>query len=268
MPAAAAIERQADPPADPTSLPTSEERSVLVIDDDTTALDLLSRTFRDAGLRVVTATGADEALSLARSIRPCAITLDVVMPGIDGWEVLSQLKADPETRHIPVIMVSMTGERDRGYTLGAAEFLTKPIDRGQLVALISRYRSGTPPTALVVDDEPEAREVMRRTLEREQWTVVEAENGRAALDRMAEQKPSVILLDLMMPVMDGFEFLSEIRASEAWRAIPVVVVTAKELDEAERAQLAEGAAALIRKQGSSREQLFEQIRQVVERLEV
>ncbi|MBW2267499.1 MAG: response regulator, partial [Deltaproteobacteria bacterium] len=255
---------EAAPLGDTTSLATA--KTVLVIDDDPTALDLLGRTLQDAGLRVVTATAGDEALRLARSIAPCAITLDVVMPGIDGWAVLRELKADPETRGIPVIMVTMTDDSDMGYALGATEFLTKPIDRRQLVDLIAPYRSEAGRTALLVDDEPDVRDVIRRSLEPVGWAVIEAENGQIALDRMAEQLPTVILLDLMMPVMDGFEFLAEIRTHDAWRSIPVVVVTAKQLDDGERAQLAEGAAALIQKRGSSGPELFEQIRHAVDQL--
>ncbi len=249
---------EAEPPA------PSKENSVLVVDDDPTALDLLGRTLKDAGFGVITATSGDEVLRLAKSIGPCAISLDVMMPGMDGWAVLRELKADPETRGIPVIMVTMTDDRDKGYALGATEFLTKPIDRAHLVELIGRYRSETERTALLVEDESEVRDVVRRALEREEWTVIEAENGRVALDRMEEHLPTVILLDLMMPVMDGFAFLAELRARDEWRSVPVVVVTAKDLDEREHAQLAEGAAALIQKQGSSRTQIFEQIREAVE----
>jgi CheY-like chemotaxis protein len=183
------------------------------------------------------------------------------MPGMDGWEVLRELKLDPETRDIPVVMVTMTDDRETGYTLGATEFLTKPIERGRLVELLERHASAdSEPWVLVVDDQPENREMLRRTLEKEGWQVGEAENGRVALDRVAERRPSLILLDLMMPVMDGFEFVMELRKTEAWREIPIVVVTARDLSEEDRARLKGEVAGLIEKSGLDRESLLAQLR--------
>ena len=155
-----------------------DEQVVLVVDDDPIALDLLGRTLHEAGMSVVTATDGDEALAMARSIQPAAITLDVLMPGKDGWEVLRQLKADPETQHIPVAMVTMTDDRELGYALGATEFLTKPVERSRLVQLLERHASEDGERrALVVDDKAENRELLRRALEQAGWEVSEAENG-------------------------------------------------------------------------------------------
>jgi hypothetical protein len=201
---------------------------VLVIDDDPNALDLLGRTLQGAGVRVVTASDGQEALRLAKTLQPAAITLDVIMPGMDGWEVLRELKLDPETRDIPVIMVTMTDDREMGYALGATEFLTKPIERGQLVQLLARYA-----------------------------------NGRVALARVAEKPPSLILLDLMMPVMDGFEFVIELRKVEAWRGIPIVVVTAKDITDDDRRRLNGDVVGLIQKSGLDRESLLAQLREEV-----
>ncbi|MBW2401155.1 MAG: response regulator, partial [Deltaproteobacteria bacterium] len=170
-----------DAPAAVTPVPDAE-RTVLVIDDDPNALDLLGRTLQGAGVRVVTASNGREGLRLARSLLPVAITLDVMMPGMDGWEVLRELKADRGTRDIPVIMVTMTDDRSLGYALGATEFLTKPVQRNQLVQLLDRYApEDAERHALVVDDKSENREVLRRALESEGWQVSEAENGRVAL---------------------------------------------------------------------------------------
>ena len=207
-------------------------RTVLVIDDDPNALDLLGRTLQSTGHRVVTASDGQEALRLARTLQPAAITLDVVMPGMDGWEVLRELKLDPETRDIPVVMVTMTDDREMGYALGATEFLTKPIERDRLVQM----------------------------LEQERWQVSEADNGRVALDRVAERRPSLILLDLMMPVMDGFEFVMELRKVEAWREIPIIVVTARDLSEEDRRRLNGEVVGLIQKGGMDRESLLAQLR--------
>jgi CheY-like chemotaxis protein len=241
-----------------------EERVVLVIDDDPNALDLLGRTLQGAGVRVVTASDGREALRLARELHPAAITLDVLMPGMDGWGVLRELKDDPETLEIPVIMVTMTDDRELGYALGATEFLTKPVERGQLVQLLERHApEGSDQRALVVDDKAENRAMLRRALEKEGWQVSEAENGRVALEKVADSRPSLILLDLMMPVMDGFEFVMEMRQVEAWRGIPIVVVTAKDLTEADRRRLNGDVAGLIQKGGLDRESLLAQLREQV-----
>jgi CheY-like chemotaxis protein/anti-sigma regulatory factor (Ser/Thr protein kinase) len=243
---------------------SADAAAVLVVDDDPDALDLLSRTLQSAGIRVVTANAGAEALHVARRVRPRAITLDVVMPGMDGWAVLRELKLDPETREIPVFMVTMTDERNRGYALGATEFLTKPVERGELVRLLARHGpGGAAGRALVVDDQAESRDVLRRALEQEGWRVDEASNGRVALDRMAEEAPALVLLDLLMPVMDGFEFVVEMRKVEAWRAIPVVVVTAMQLDDEDRRRLEGAVVALIEKSGMDREAMVERIREQV-----
>jgi CheY-like chemotaxis protein len=235
---------------------------VLVIDDDPNALDLLGRTLQGAGVRVVTASDGQEALKLARTLRPAAITLDVLMPGMDGWEVLRELKGDAATRDIPVIMVTMTDDRKLGYTLGATEFLTKPVRREQLVSLLDRYTTkGGERHALVVDDIAESREMLRRALENEGWQVSEAEHGHAALEALADQVPSLILLDLMMPVMDGFEFVMEMRKVEVWRSIPIVVVTAKDITEEDRRRLNGDVIGLIQKSGLDRESLLTQLRE-------
>jgi len=241
-----------------------EGPTVLVIDDDPNTLDLLGRTLAASGFRAVTAGGGEEGLELARSLKPSAITLDVIMPGLDGWAVLRQLKNDPETRDIPIIMVTMTDDRDMGYALGATEFLTKPIQRDQLVRLLERHSSDPAAGVLVVDDNPEVRAMVRRVLEREGWRVDEAENGRVALERLAVSSPSLILLDLMMPVMDGFEFVMEMRRMEAARSIPIVVVTAKDLTEEDRRRLNGDVAGLIQKGGSGRDEFLAQIRELVE----
>jgi CheY-like chemotaxis protein/anti-sigma regulatory factor (Ser/Thr protein kinase) len=238
-----------------------EERTVLVIDDDPNALDLLARTLQEAGVRVVTASDGEEGLRLARSLQPAAITLDVMMPDMDGWQVLSELKADPATRDIAVLMVTMTDDRQLGYALGATEFLTKPVQRAQLLELLARYASGdTTRHALVVDDEPESRTMLRRALETEGWQVSEAENGRAALDQVVARSPSLILLDLMMPVMDGFEFVMEMRKRDTSWKIPIVVVTAKDITEEDRRRLSGGVVGLIEKRGLDREALLDQVR--------
>ena len=212
---AEAVEEPAAP-AEPAESAPPGVGTVLVIDDEPAVRDLMQRFLAEEGFRVVTAAGGEEGLRRARELRPDAITLDVMMPGMDGWAVLSALKADPDLADIPVVMLTIVDDKNLGYALGAADYLTKPIDRERLVTVLRQHRRDRP--VLVVDDDAEVRRLLRRMLEPEGYTVVEAENGRAALGHLRDVSPSVILLDLMMPEMDGFEFVAEFRRHEAWRA--------------------------------------------------
>jgi hypothetical protein len=248
-------------------LEPGEACTILVIDDDPDALDIMGRTLQAAGFRVVTASDGREALRLAKRLRPSAITLDVVMPHMDGWAVLRELKADAATRDIPIVMVTMTNNREMGYALGAAEVLTKPIDRAQLTALLGRIGGADVGRALVVDDLEENRDLLRRMLEQEDWRVREAENGRVALDRMREETPGLILLDLMMPVMDGFEFLAEMRKVEAWQSIPVTVVTAKEISDDDRSRLSGNVERILARGTLDADGMVSALREAVARSE-
>ena len=153
------------------------------------------------------------------------------MPGTDGWTVLTELRADPELANIPVFVISMVDDENKGYSLGASEYLTKPIDRTRIHILMKRYKwdSGS---ALVVEDDTGTRKMLSKMLEDYGLNVAEAGNGRIALDEVQKKPPSVIFLDLMMPVMDGFEFLEELRKKPKWRSIPIVVITSKNLTHA------------------------------------
>jgi PAS domain S-box-containing protein len=238
--------------------------TVLVIDDDPTVCDLLQRFLSKEGFRVVSASGGEEGLQLAKALRPVAITLDVLMPGMDGWAVLTAMKADPDLADIPVILLTIVDNKNLGYALGAAGHLTKPIDRDHLIALLQKYRREDPcRSLLVVEDEASTRELLRRMLEKEGWSVVEAEHGRVALERVAEHRPSLILLDLMMPEMDGFEFVAELRKCQEWRTIPVVVVTAKDLTQEDRLRLNGCVEKFIQKGAYSREALLAEVRDLV-----
>ncbi|MEN8205807.1 MAG: response regulator [Pseudomonadota bacterium] len=244
-----------------SGLSSPDAQTILVIDDDESTCDMLGRTFEKAGYNVVVATRAEEGLKQARACKPDAITLDVMMPGMDGWSLLRTLKADAELMHIPVIMLSMVDDKGMGYSLGAAEYLTKPVDRSRLLPLLEKYtRHESAGRILVVDDNPEDRLMLCRMLEGEGWTVVEAENGKRALESVAEALPDVIMLDLMMPVMDGFQFLHEFRKVEAWQQVPVVVLTAMDLDEHELAELNVTVETVIRKAEMSSEKLLGHIR--------
>ncbi len=237
---------------------------VLVIDDDPTVHDLVNRFFNKEGLKMIGARSGEEGIRLAKELHPAVITLDVLMPGMDGWAVLTKLKADPALSEIPVIMLTIMDEKQMGYALGAADYLTKPIDWERLAAVLQRYQCARPPCpVLVVEDDPVMREMLRRRLEKEGWTVIEAENGRVALGRMGQSRPDLILLDLMMPEMDGFQFLDEIRGREDWHSIPVIVITAKELSAEDQQRLNGSVEKILQKGAYSREELIHQVRDLV-----
>ena len=247
-----------------TALMSEGAPTVLVIDDDPTVHDLVQRFLNKEGLNMIGARSGEEGIRLAKEVHPAAITLDVLMPGMDGWAVLTELKADPALSEIPVIMLTIMDEKQMGYALGAADYLTKPIDWDRLAAILLRYDCARPPCPLlVVEDDPVMREMLRRRLEKENWTVIEAENGRVALERMAERQPDLILLDLMMPEMDGFQFLDEIRKRKDWHAIPVIVVTAKELSAEDRQRLNGSVEKILQKGAYSREELIREVRDLV-----
>jgi signal transduction histidine kinase/DNA-binding response OmpR family regulator len=211
---------------------------VMVVDDDPNARDLLAATVRREGYRVIEATDGETALALAREWHPDVITLDVLMPRMDGWAVLTALKSDPELAETPVIIVTVLADRGIAISLGAAEFLTKPVDRPRLAATIRQHVYGSG-VVLVVDDESESRRIARRHLDKLGWEVAEAENGAAALLWLSQNsRPVMILLDLLMPGMNGFAFLEEIAKHNEWRDIPIVILTAMPLGAAERELLA------------------------------
>ncbi len=242
------------------SLPASAA-VVLVIDDDALVADLLRRTLVKDGYRVEYAENGEKGLQLARQLRPDAITLDVMMPGMDGWQVLTHLKSDPELADIPVILLSIVNDRKTGFALGATEYLTKPLDRERLTSVLGRISNGRGSRlALVVDDLPENRELLRSALESDGWTVEEAGNGLEALDRLEQRRPDAILLDLMMPEMDGITFVERLRASERNRSIPVLVVTAKDITAVDRQRLSGGVQAIMQKGAVDLSELVSQTR--------
>ena len=244
--------------------PPSGAKVVLVIDDDSRVHDMLRRSLAKEGFRVEVAASGEEGLRMARQLRPDAITLDVMMPGMDGWAVLSALKADPQTADIPVVMLTIVDDQNLGYSLGAADYLTKPIDRERLTALLRKYAGESHVhSALVVDDEAAGREILRLRLEGDGWSVAEAANGRLALDALQAGPPALILLDLMMPEMDGFQFLEELRKEPKWREIPVVVVTAKDLTAEDRVRLNRQVEIVLQKGAYQSEELLRETGRLV-----
>ena len=222
---------------------------VLIVDDDASARRLLAAVLRKEGLRVAEAEAGETAITLARRIRPDLITLDIMMPKMDGWSVLTTLKSDPDLAAIPVIVVTVTTDRGVALSLGAADFMTKPIERGRLVSLVHTLL-GERGTILLVDDDPASRELTQRQLERLDVEVIEAENGREAFDWLSRNPaPGMILLDLLMPEMDGFSLLDAIKKHPEWQRIPVVILTGKELTATER-ELLEGRVRSVIAKGS------------------
>ena len=253
-------------PAEPTIFASGPRATgkILVIDDEQTVRDLMRRFLAREGFDVVTAHDGEEGLALARQLHPALITLDVLMPGLDGWSVLQALKADPELAEIPVVMLTIVDEKNKGYALGASEYVTKPIDRERLRALLARFcEPGAERRALVVEDVEDTRRWLHHALEREGWQVREATNGREALQALAEAPVDVILLDLMMPEMDGFEFLAERRKNQSLFRIPVIVVTAADLTEDDRRRLNGGVLHVLQKSTLTRDQLLGELRELV-----
>jgi PAS domain S-box-containing protein len=242
--------------------------TVLVIDDDATARELIATHLAGEGFAVETAANGVDGLKTARLLAPAAIILDVLLPDIDGWTVLAALKGEPALADIPVVIVTIVDEQRRGIALGAAGYLTKPIDRERLVEILSRLRvAGAPGSVLVVEDEEEQRQLVRESLGTRGWTVREAANGRLALDALAVELPDVILLDLMMPEMDGFELVAALQANAAWRDIPVVVVTALDLTAEDRRRLSGSVEQILSKHAFPPSELMARVCALLEGVE-
>ena len=260
----APVSAKPDEAAAAAPTPAADAPCVLVVDDDANARALLRRTLVRAGYRVEEATDGRSGLERARALRPDVITLDVMMPGMDGWAVLAALKADPAVATIPVVMATILDEKQMGFSLGASDYLTKPIDRASLLATVERVAARAPGgRVLIIEDDVATREMVSRTLEKAGWSVVEAENGRMGLERLRTERPALVLLDLLMPEMDGFEFLEALRGDDRWRDLPIVVITAKTLTDADRKRLNGGVEAIVQKGGHGSDELLDQIRGLV-----
>jgi signal transduction histidine kinase/CheY-like chemotaxis protein len=261
-------------PGDEATGPTQESRAqgsdcVLVVDDDATARELIAEHLKAEGLPVVTAASGLEGLKLAKHLRPIAITLDVMMPDLDGWSVLAALRQDTELADIPVIMVTILDEQRRAASLGAAGYLTKPIDRDRLRRIMGRFRTPARATrVLLVEDDADQRERLRAWLEGQHWLVQEAANGREALACLQADRPDVILLDLMMPEMDGFAVVAALQKEPRWRDVPVIVITARDLDAQDRARLNSGVQSVLVKEAFRPAELVERIRRLAGRTQL
>jgi GAF domain-containing protein/CheY-like chemotaxis protein len=234
-----------------------EEPLVLVVDDDATVRELVERHLKRAGFAVVTASGGKEGLRRIQELRPAAVTLDIMMPDLDGWTVLAAMKGDPALASIPVVLMSMVDQKNRGYALGAADYLVKPVDRTKLVETLTSICGSAAGRALLVDDDDLVRRVVCQVLQPLGWQVSEAENGQFAVQSLGAARPDVIILDLMMPKMDGFELLDELRSRQDWQDIPVVIITGKDLTDEDRDRLNGGVERIIQK--SDRDEMLRQL---------
>jgi len=223
-----------------------KEKSVLVIDDEFDARMLVTHMIEELGCRVIAASTGEQGLRMAREFRPDLITLDLLMPDMTGWDVLKTIKADPQLRQIPVVVVSIVARENRGKILGAVDVLEKPLAREELLAVLQRTLS-TERKLLVVDDDEDARRLIAAFLSDEGYEIRTASNGREALDLLAPFSPDLVILDLMMPVMDGMEFLDTIRADSRYRHLPVIIVTAKVLSPEEVRRLSADSQSILKK---------------------
>jgi signal transduction histidine kinase/DNA-binding response OmpR family regulator len=254
-----------DPKRSPTyTQPAGQGRRALVIDDEDTSRDILRQILTREGFEVMTAESGRHGIQIARDFQPSVITLDVLMHDLDGWNTLQELKRDVELRDIPVIMVTIVDEENRGYALGAAAYLTKPVNRECLLkALASCHPNHASPRVLVIEDDAHTRGWLTRILREDGWEVGEAENGRIALERLSLVNPDIILLDLMMPEMDGFEFVDEMRRDEKTRHIPLIVLTAADLSSEDYCRLSGGIRKILRKRLGGKDEVLSSLREII-----
>jgi signal transduction histidine kinase/DNA-binding response OmpR family regulator len=232
---------------------------VLAIDDDPNVLYLLQENLLEAGYQVIGAVHGTEGLQKARQLKPFVIILDILMPHKDGWQVLHELKTDATTRDIPVVLLSIVDQKDLGYRLGAFDYLLKPFDREAILAALRRIAPAHH-RLLVVDDDPQVVELVHQLLADQPYEIEAAVDGQAALEAIARRQPDVILLDLLMPRLDGFGVLSYLHHTPSYRDIPVIVLTAKTCTAEEQALLHARVRTVIQKQGLERDGLLQEVR--------
>jgi len=242
---------------------------VLVIDDDDNAQDMMKKFLEKQDFSILQAKSGEDGLNLAAEHLPDVITLDVMMPEMDGWEVLAALQANETTKNIPVIMLTMANEPDIGYSLGATDYLTKPVNWNELSSVLMRHQIASDSQAiLIVEDDETTRDMLRKSLETNEFKVRTAVNGKEALEKVKQSKPGLILLDLMMPEMDGFEFAEKLRENKEWLDIPVVVITAKDLTKEDHQRLKGNVEAIMQKGSYSRNDLLSEVGDRIKQLQI
>ena len=234
--------------------------TILVIDDDESVRDLMHRLLSRGGYHVVTAADGETGLQLARKLKPSVITLDVIMHYPDGWTVLQQLKSEPALADIPVVMQTVLDEKQKGYTLGAADYLSKPIDRKRLLDVVGRLSTSSKQTVLVVEDDLDTQARMKKWLQADGWTVFTADNGLEGLEQFIEIQPAIMILDLVMPKMDGIELIERMRQDYPDADVRVIVVTAKDLTAEEMSRLNGYVQRIIQKSAGSLDDIIDEIK--------
>ena len=242
-------------------------KTILIVDDEPEMASMISRYLLQEGYNTLTATSGSEALKLAARELPFAVTLDIIMPGMDGWEVLQGLKKNPETKDIPVIIVSISEERETGFALGAVGYISKPVSMKQLISEIQKIGKPQARSIMIVDDNDLDRQEIRRIVEGEGLKSIVVEDGAACLELLKKNIPDVLVLDLMMPEPDGFAVLDRIRSNPETRDLPVIVVTAKDLTEKDRNKLTGNVFSVLEKSVAASATLLAEIKRILTDLE-
>ncbi|HSD80913.1 MAG TPA: response regulator, partial [Solirubrobacteraceae bacterium] len=253
--------------AEPDVPDAASAATVLVIEDDRRSADLLTLHLQGAGYEVVVASDGAVGLELARQLLPRAVVLDILLPTLDGWDLLARLKADPATADIPVVVVSMLDERGKGFALGAAEYLVKPVDRDRVVGALARCApaAGAAHAVAVIDDDARQLDRVSALLTAEGYEVLCAAGGEEGVEVVRRSLPAVVLLDLLMPGLDGFAVVERLREDPATASIPIVVLTAKDLTRSDRERLAGRIAHLAQKGTLGRDELVALVGRLVPR---
>jgi signal transduction histidine kinase/CheY-like chemotaxis protein len=263
---------QADPEllAPPSAIPNGrpDDPLVLVVEDDPAAAELLGRLLGRGGYRTDVARSGTAALAKARELQPAAITLDILLPELDGWDVLTRLKQDEATRHIPAVVVSVVDNPELGIALGALDYFVKPVDAGALLECLDRFKLTRPAAAgafrvLVVDDEQSNRELLLRLLVPAGYSVVEASGGKEAIRLARAWSPDLVLLDLMMPGVTGFDVVEALRANQSTANLPILVLTAKDLTEADKKLLTGHVSTILSRRSTGAAELLTLLQQVI-----
>ena len=241
---------------------------VLVVEDNPQAAEILASHLHAGGFRIDVAHTGTDALTMARNLKPVAITLDILLPEVDGWEVLTRLKADEATRNIPVVVVSVVDKPALGRALGALDYFVKPVDGKALLSRLNQYRftspvEDEPVRVLVVDDEPANLDLVEGLLKPAGFGVLRAGSGQEGIDMAISAMPNLILLDLMMPGLSGFDVVEALREKEATRSIPIMVLTAKELTVADKSALNGQVAAIFQRDSVAGTELTAWLRSIV-----
>ncbi|GAB4222697.1 MAG: hypothetical protein Tsb005_15400 [Gammaproteobacteria bacterium] len=246
--------------------PSLNSKRILIIEDDLTTSDIFRHNLENAGFEVFIAGSGEEGISMAKKLHPGVVILDIELPGISGWDVLSILKNNPETKDELIIVISVLDEKNKGFALGATDYLVKPVDKDTLINTIQKYHTlENPINIMVIDDDEHARLILRNCLSKIDSHISEASNGQEALELLPKATPDLILLDLIMPVMDGFEFLQKIRNQKQFADLPIIVVTSKELRKDEQAYLEKSVSQVLQKASRSAQTMCQSILETIDK---